>query len=215
MNFLGVRLNGSRNRNLLDVAAGLELLGLHMERVDEAHELAVLDDRNLYGNAGVAESFLDFREDLVEIDGLIVHLVEKNGAGNAPLACQFPALLGTDGNSAGKNDDRRVRDGNTLKNFTYKIERSGSVNNVDHFLLPLTRRNCEIYRILPLDLLGVVVKRCITVHNLSETADRLTVVKHRLCHGCLTDTAVSQKNNVANIRALHKTKPPNFNDNRS
>ena len=167
----------------LDALAGAgELAGSLLRDVDVTDQLVALTDRDIERNDLLAIALGQLFNDLVVVDVLSVHLVDDDHARQTIFLAQLPGLLSTDFDAglAGNDDDRGIRDGDCLFDFTDEIKETGGVQEVDLDVLPLDRNDRGVDGEFTADLFFIVITDGVAVSHFADAARNTCNIGHSL-----------------------------------
>ncbi len=203
---LKILLKVFRNRALDLLLLVHELASALLDDGDIADELAVLTDRHVDRGDLLAVHFLQLLDDASEADIVIVHLGHEEHARDISLLAELPCLLGADLDAvlAGDDDDRRIRDADSLLDLADEIEVAGRVKDVDLAFIPLYRYDRAADGEFSLLLFRVVVADGIAVGNLSHSGSKACQISHGFREGCFACAPMTKQNDISDfIRSVN------------
>ena len=104
----------------------------HLYHVYKAHEFLIFTDRKLERCYGLTELLFQIQNQLSEGSLVIIHIADKEKSGKSIGFTKFPSPYRSRLNPrlTVYHDNRRIRRRNSLFNLSYKVEVSGSIQNI-------------------------------------------------------------------------------------
>ena len=177
-------------------AFSVELIGFFGKHID-----INFADRNDDRADGATEFFFQLIKSFIEIGVFLIHFGNEESTGFMAFFCQFPCFFGTDQNTGfcGKSNNDRVSGTDTFIKSTGKVEKSGSIHDVDFDTFIFKRCGSGRYGDLTANFFRVVVANGISVSNGAETIRRTGDIEHRLCQRSFAVRSMTGQSNVSDI----------------
>ncbi len=134
-----------------------------------------------------------------KISVLPVQLVDQDQAGQIEILGVLPDFLGAYFDPGNRTDDHRsgVCHAQGSKQISDKVKVTGRIQEINLAPVPFQRRQTDIDRNLPLDLVGIVIGGCGSRFNVPETVNGSAGKKESLGKRGFAGSAVGNQSNIA------------------
>ena len=188
----------------LVVLAGIEVVGLHLDQVDDTLKLVLESDGDLHEDGVQAELLDKLVLDAVGVGTAAVALVDESDAGNMiPLHLAVDGdRLGLDAADGAQDEDGAVKDAQAPLDLDREVDVARSVDDVDLVVLPVDvgRGGGDGDSTLPLKLHGVHGGAyAILSTDIVDCMDLVAIVKDALTECSLAGVDMSTDTDVSHI----------------
>lgn len=194
----------SGHGNFLGLALVDALVRLVFQDVDHAAVAGAVADGQQDGHHAVAKALAQLGLDLHKVGMIAVHLVDDEHLAHVVLGGIVPRLFRAHGDAADGADQNRggFHHAQGAHHLAHEIKIAGHVDDVEHLLVPVNRRNGRADGDFSLDLLRVVVGNGVAVLDTTLAVDRSGSEQQCLHQRGFSFAAMSHEGDVADVLGL-------------